>query len=90
MSTGSGFSSCSQNSARFSKVVTISGGIVGDPNAASKDRTSWSRCTALSSLQHDTKLAQNKSLAKCGCTIARSMHARSAGLGDCFKSSTER
>ena len=88
-STGSGRSSCSQNSARFRSVPTISGGMVGAPNALSSARTSASRPFWLEADQHDAKEAQKRSRAVRGRVDASSRHARSAGLGDCRSISTE-
>ena len=88
-STGIGFSSRSMNSDKLSKVATISGGIVGDVNADSIERTSCSRCTTDNLAQQLTKDSQNKSLATLGWTLAKSAQALSDGEGEDFNNSTD-
>lgn len=70
VSSGSAFSSCSMNSARFRRVVTMSGGMVGLASAASSDRTSCSCIPSSSSDQQLTKPAANSSRAMPGFACA--------------------
>jgi hypothetical protein len=53
-STGSGLLSCSINSAKFRRICKISGGMLGERKAVSRDLTSSSCCCSCNSLQHDT------------------------------------
>ena len=86
---GSGRSSWSMNSARFSSVARISGGRLGEMSAASTARTTESRGASRSSAHAAEKDALKSSRARGWCTCASTAHGRSEGLGDSRSSSTD-